>query len=498
MPIERLGIASPAANIDTVLETFQSAYLVSVIAASKSVVATPLTKVSIWVVPSNASIAAQYAYIGYNINLSLGQSFETFRFPVNKGDTLYVKASVSTVSFSASGIAQDDAGQPENLSQVLTNKTILGNYNTFYVDKGTTAQRLATADTGYLRFNTETNNLEVKTPTEWAVVGSGAVGSGNGATGPTGPTGAQGAAGGPTGPAGVTGPTGPAGATGATGAASTVAGPTGPSGGPTGPTGSTGATGSTGPTGPSVTGPTGAASTVTGPAGATGATGSAGPTGPTGAEGAASTVTGPTGAGGATGATGPTGASITGPTGPASTVTGPTGPTGGAGATGATGATGPATFSGTTEATAASITIDEVAYSAITRLSVTNSGASAYLFDNQYSGNNPTIYAISGTTIAFNLAVTGHPFLVKTALGAANYSTGLIHVATDGTVATGASAQGKTTGTLYWQVPASINGAYAYQCSIHSGMLGVIMIKDIVTLGTGSEGLTILNLMEAI
>jgi plastocyanin len=52
-------------------------------------------------------------------------------------------------------------------------------------------------------------------------------------------------------------------------------------------------------------------------------------------------------------------------------------------------------------------------------------------------------------------------------------------VATDGTVTTGSSAQGKVTGTLYWQVPANISGAYAYQCSIHSGMLGVITIKSI-------------------
>ena len=112
-------------------------------------------------------------------------------------------------------------------------------------------------------------------------------------------------------------------------------------------------------------------------------------------------------------------------------------------------------------------------------MDVTNSGATAYLFNNQYTGNNPNIYAISGTTIAFNLNVVGHPFLIKTASGAANYDTGLIHVATNGTISTGSSAQGKVSGTLYWQVPASINGAYAYQCSIHSGMLGVITIKDI-------------------
>jgi plastocyanin len=420
VPITRLGIANPAANADTPLATFSQPHLVSVVAASKSATATPLTKVSIWVVPANASLAAQYAYIASNLTIGVGQSFETFRFAVNAGDTLYVRSTVSTVSFSCNGIVQSDAGLPENISQTFSNKTILGQSNTIYLDRGDTAARPAGVSSGYVRYNTETDTLEVKVPSGWEEVGTG---TGSGATGPAGAEGAQG----PTGPTGATGEsiTGPT-------------GPTGPEGGPTGPTGATGVTGPTGPEG----GPTG-------PTGATGATGETGPTGPTGATGADSTVTGPTGSTGATGATG------------------------------ATGDSGSATFSGTTDATAAAITIDEVAYSAITRLSVTNSGSSAYLFNNQYSGNNPTIYAISGTTIAFNLAVTGHPFLIKTASGAANYDTGLIHVATDGTVTTGSSAQGKVTGTLYWQVPANISGAYAYQCSIHSGMLGVITIKDI-------------------
>jgi len=136
----------------------------------------------------------------------------------------------------------------------------------------------------------------------------------------------------------------------------------------------------------------------------------------------------------------------------------------------------PTTFNGATDATLAGISINEIAYSAITRLEVTNNGATAYLINNQYSGNNPTIVAIAGTTVAFNLNVTGHPFLIKTAGGGANYDTGLIHVATDGTVTTGSSAQGKVTGTLYWQVPSDITGPYSYQCSIHAGMLGVITI----------------------
>jgi hypothetical protein len=228
VPILRLGIANPVANTDTPLATFSEPHLVSVIASSKSATATPLTKVTIWVVPANAAIAAQYAYIAFNINLSVGQSFETFRFAVNAGDTLYVKSTVSTVSFSCSGIVQADSGLPENISQTFSNKTILGENNTLYLDKGTTAGRPTGVSTGYVRFNTETENLEVKTSSEWEVVGTG---SGSGATGPTGP-------------AGDVGPTGP---TGATGADSTVAGPTGPTG-PTGP--SDGPTGPTGPTGP--------------------------------------------------------------------------------------------------------------------------------------------------------------------------------------------------------------------------------------------------------
>jgi plastocyanin len=420
VPIQRLGLSNPAANEDIVLYSATDNYLVSVVVANKAINATPLTKVSIWVVPSNAILVAQYAYIASNLTVGVGQSFETFRFAINNGDTVYVRTSVALTSFSINGVPQEDSALPVNLAQTFTNKVIRGDNNTIYLESGTTGQRPASAEVGYVRFNTETDSLEVKTSTSWEEVGSGA---GGGATGPTGPTGS-------------TGPAGP------TGAASTVTGPTGPSGGPTGPTGAAGATGPTGPSG--------------GPTGPTGPTGSTGPTGPTGAVGAASTVTGPTG---------PTGASVTGPTGP-------------------TGATGVSTFSGTTDATTAQITIDEVSYSAITRLEVTASGSSAYLFT-QYTGNNPTIYAISGTTIAFNIQSGGsHPFQIRTAVapGGAAYDTGLLHVATDGTLTTGSNAQGKTSGTLYWRIPVGTTGNYAYQCTNHTAMQGVITIKDIAAI----------------
>lgn len=125
------------------------------------------------------------------------------------------------------------------------------------------------------------------------------------------------------------------------------------------------------------------------------------------------------------------------------------------------------------------ITSDQILYQAITRLKVTASGTSGYIFGDQYNNSvNPTVYAISGTTIAFRLLVPGHPFLIQTS-GGVNYNSGLIHVDSDGIESYGSDAQGKTSGTLYWQIPFNTTGNYKYQCSIHSGMNGVITIKDI-------------------
>jgi len=124
-------------------------------------------------------------------------------------------------------------------------------------------------------------------------------------------------------------------------------------------------------------------------------------------------------------------------------------------------------------------TADMIAYPAITRLNVTASGSSGYLFTNQYNNTvNPTIYAISGTTIAFNLNVPGHPFLIQTT-GGVNSNLGLIHVDIDGTEGIGGAAQAKTSGTVYWQIPVNVTGNYKYQCAAHTVMNGIITIKDI-------------------
>ena len=125
------------------------------------------------------------------------------------------------------------------------------------------------------------------------------------------------------------------------------------------------------------------------------------------------------------------------------------------------------------------VTIDEIAYPAMTTLVVTADSSNGYKFDQYGNTEDPTIYAISGTTLAFKInSGTNHPFRIETS-GGSQYNNGLVHVDIDGSVSTGSSANAKTRGTLYWKIPANISGNYAYQCTVHSAMRGTIVIKDI-------------------
>jgi hypothetical protein len=140
-------------------------------------------------------------------------------------------------------------------------------------------------------------------------------------------------------------------------------------------------------------------------------------------------------------------------------------------------ASGVTTFSALSDVTTASIDIGKIYEPAITMLRVDNVGATAYTFSSHYSGNNPTIYAISGTTIAFDLdLIPGHPFEIQQPNGSP-YNTGLVHVTSNGTVSTDSAAQGKSSGTLYWRIPETIFGGYRYQCQSHAAMVGSLTIK---------------------
>ena len=140
---------------------------------------------------------------------------------------------------------------------------------------------------------------------------------------------------------------------------------------------------------------------------------------------------------------------------------------------------GSSTFAALTEIALADLDVHDIAVPATSVHVMTPNGSSSYRSDIHGTTDNPTIYVNAGETIAFDLTgVTGsHPFQIQTT-GDAAYSTGLIHIATDGARTTGSSAQGKTTGTLYWKVPGSISGDYEYICTAHSSMKGTITIAD--------------------
>jgi len=138
---------------------------------------------------------------------------------------------------------------------------------------------------------------------------------------------------------------------------------------------------------------------------------------------------------------------------------------------------GAANFDELTDVSSAGIDVDDIFEAAIVTLRVDNNGSVAYTFNSHYSGDNPTIYALSGTTIAFDLSqIGGHPFEIQDSGGTA-ISSGLVHVSATGSVSTGASAQGFDSGTLYWRIQESLSGNYQYQCQFHSGMNGTITVK---------------------
>ena len=230
MPITRLGLANPAANTITTLVTAQRGYVVAVIIANKT---NQTVLSSVYLVPTGALYTdATAATIVKDLEIGAGQSFETFRFALNVGDSVQVIGNTAGLSYSVTAAYETDGRQYVNYSALAPDLPQIGNIwiktdnSVSFWNGSTWVDSITSGPTG---------------PT-------GVTGAASTVTGPTGPTGPSG---GPVGPTGATGPTGGTGMTGPTGAGATgPTGPTGPSGGPVGPTGPTGA-GATGPTGPS-------------------------------------------------------------------------------------------------------------------------------------------------------------------------------------------------------------------------------------------------------
>jgi hypothetical protein len=127
-------------------------------------------------------------------------------------------------------------------------------------------------------------------------------------------------------------------------------------------------------------------------------------------------------------------------------------------------------------------------------------GGGYYFFNSHYSGNSPTLYLKSGHTYAFKLNVAGHPFFLQTIPNPAGgypvtysagnpYTTGLVHVSTNGTVTTGAVGP-QIAGTLYVKVPANSNSKIYYACQNHAYMGNTIVLGSLTDTFTG-DGSTV-------
>ena len=80
------------------------------------------------------------------------------------------------------------------------------------------------------------------------------------------------------------------------------------------------------------------------------------------------------------------------------------------------------------------------------------------------SGNDPVITIASGDTVNFNVNASGHPFYIQTSAGV-----GAVNLAS------GVSNNGTSSGGISWS-PTS-TGTFYYQCSLHAGMYGTIIVQ---------------------
>ncbi len=106
----------------------------------------------------------------------------------------------------------------------------------------------------------------------------------------------------------------------------------------------------------------------------------------------------------------------------------------------------------------------------VVNYSVTNAGASSYIFSGNglTNASNPDLTLQRGRTYTFNLNVPGHPFLIKTAqsAGTANaYNVGVTN-------------NGASSGVISFTVPSNAPNTLFYICEFHPSMSGTITITN--------------------
>ena len=122
--------------------------------------------------------------------------------------------------------------------------------------------------------------------------------------------------------------------------------------------------------------------------------------------------------------------------------------------------------SGTSTATADSGTSTGTADVTATTLNinVTAVNSQDYTFSGDVAGNDPTINIKVGDTIVFNVNAPGHPFYLKTQAGVGT-----------GDLVGGVTNNGTTNGSITFTPD---EGVYYYQCSLHGGMFGSIIVTN--------------------
>lgn len=123
------------------------------------------------------------------------------------------------------------------------------------------------------------------------------------------------------------------------------------------------------------------------------------------------------------------------------------------------------TNTGTTTSTTSSDTSSAENYT----INVTASSSSDYTLsgsdrNGSVSGADPSVTVKVGDTVNFAVNASGHPFYLKT----------VQETGTDNLIS-GASGNGATNGTVSWTPTAA--GTYYYQCSLHNGMYGTIIVN---------------------
>jgi hypothetical protein len=184
MPVTRLVSTTVPTGPATLLVTSEITCLASVIATNMGTVTAGVT---IYVVPfGEQAFASQYSYLAASLEVSVGQTFETFRFPLRPGDEIYVQVLAGQVNFTVPALFENE-----------------GRTNVSY-----TPTQPPFPQIGDIWVSSVTDNVHVYTGSTWDSIAlaapQGPIGD-TGLTGPTGPTGPSDGPTGPTGPQGIAG-----------------------------------------------------------------------------------------------------------------------------------------------------------------------------------------------------------------------------------------------------------------------------------------------------